>query len=172
MKIIVIVFIIVLAIGALVMYILNNYNKLVLLKNASVSVWNDINNILKIRFEYATNYIAVIAPIVPVDIINRLQDVTARYRMILTVEEHFSLYEQLEKVLMDAKIIIEDKNFNDPNLVAWQQAFDDNKMQLNQLRNDYNNTILKINNCVESFPTNIIAKLFGFQKWVYFRNEE
>ena len=36
----------------------------------------------------------------------------------------------------------------------------------------YNDTVLTLNNKVETFPSNIVAKIFGFNKESFFKAEE
>lgn len=54
----------------------------------------------------------------------------------------------------------------------YKKLLKENLESINQEKIDYNNDALKITNLVKMIPINILAKIFGYKKWVYFRNED
>lgn len=56
--------------------------------------------------------------------------------------------------------------------LKYKKIFNTNKEEIDKAKLSYNNDALKMTNQVKMIPLNIYAKLFGYKKWVYFRNEE
>ena len=58
------------------------------------------------------------------------------------------------------------------NFIELQQELSDTEDKIQASRRFYNSTVLSLNNKVETFPSNIIAKIFNFQKAQYFELDE
>jgi LemA protein len=57
------------------------------------------------------------------------------------------------------------------NYLSLQNALNEVEAEILQARRRYNSSVRKYNTQVESFPSNLMAKLFGFAKTTYFSLE-
>ena len=57
------------------------------------------------------------------------------------------------------------------NFLALQADLKDTEEKISYARQFYNDTVLSYNNKVEMFPTNIIANMFGFKQYEFFKVE-
>lgn len=53
-----------------------------------------------------------------------------------------------------------------------QQELSDTENKIQASRRFYNSTVMAMNTKVESFPANIVAKMFGFSKEAFFELSE
>ena len=58
------------------------------------------------------------------------------------------------------------------NFLELQQELSDTENKIQASRRFYNSTVLAMNTKVESFPANIVAKMFGFSKEAFFELSE
>src|SRR5690606_28876353 len=59
----------------------------------------------------------------------------------------------------------------DQNFRALQEELTGTESRIAFARQFYNEQVLKYDNSIESFPTNILARLFGFEPKPYFEGE-
>ena len=43
--------------------------------------------------------------------------------------------------------------------------------EINSIKSKYNDNVLRFNNILKMFPVNIVSNLFGFDTWLYYRND-
>ena len=58
------------------------------------------------------------------------------------------------------------------NFVSLQNDLKDTEDKISYARQFYNDSAMNFNNLVEMFPSNIIANMFGFKKFEFFKVEE
>ncbi len=58
------------------------------------------------------------------------------------------------------------------NFLALQNDLKDTEDKITYARQFYNDSAMSFNNLVQMFPSNIIANMFGFKKFEYFKAEE
>ena len=58
------------------------------------------------------------------------------------------------------------------NFLELQQELSDTENKIQASRRFYNTTVMAMNTKVESFPTNILAKMFHFEKETFFELDE
>ena len=65
-----------------------------------------------------------------------------------------------------------DENYPDlkanQNFLQWQEEISDLENKLAAVRRYFNSATKELNNAVETFPSNLIAGMFGFKKEVMF----
>ena len=58
------------------------------------------------------------------------------------------------------------------NFINLQDELAGTENRISTARRDYNETVKSYNTKIQKFPTNIIAKIFNFEKETYFEVEE
>lgn len=43
--------------------------------------------------------------------------------------------------------------------------------RINVIKKEYNDNVLRFNNLIKMFPISIVSNLFGFDTWLYYRND-
>ena len=99
------------------------------------------------------------------------------------IEVKTSMYEMLKNILLASKI---DKSFSkviaiaenypelkaNTNFLSLQSELKEIENKLNSARLIYNNTVTRYNTKVESVPSNLIAKMFNFEKKDLFKLDD
>lgn len=91
-----------------------------------------------------------------------LTNLIDQYMDIVLDEEHIHEYKELISI-EDIIDYYYDVEKNDSNNIELKKMIIENK----RIYNDY---VLALNNKIMLFPFNIVAHLFGFSKWPYFRD--
>ena len=161
-----IITIIVLAI--ILLYVIVTRNSLVILKNRVEDQYSQIDIQLKRRFDLIPNLVETVKGYIKHEH-NTLEDVVkARnsYLYASNPNEKIKYDNELNSALNNLMIVIE----NYPDLKA-NQSFLKLQSELAQTedkiayaRQFYNDSVLKLNNKIELFPSNIVAKVFRFKK--------
>lgn len=152
----------------LTLFVVKVYNSLVILKNKIEADWQQIMLEINFRVDLVTKYLPLISNMLDPTIINNVNEVIRKLKIEMSWEEIMNNYIELEKIIEQIKIIVEDKNIH---YTDWDKAFEENKMRLDKNRDIYNDDILGMNNKVDLFPFSIIAGICGYEKYIYFRNE-
>lgn len=160
----------------LVILTITLYNKLVRLKNMVEEAWSGIDVQLKKRYNLIPNLVNTIKGYASHER-EVFETVTASRSVGInanTVEEQGKAENTITQALGRLFAVAE----NYPDLKA-NSNFIDLQNQLNNVEHDiqlarryYNGTAREKNILVESFPSNIIASLFGFTKSVYFELDD
>ena len=58
------------------------------------------------------------------------------------------------------------------NFIELQHELSDTENKVQASRRFYNNTVIDLKNALETFPTNLIAGMFGFKKEEFFDMDE
>ena len=58
------------------------------------------------------------------------------------------------------------------NFLSLQEDLKDVEEKIRYSRQFYNDTVLKYNNRIQTFPNNVVAGMFGFQGEVFFQVDE
>lgn len=54
---------------------------------------------------------------------------------------------------------------------VWYKDYKDVIENINEVKKVYNDNVLRFNNLIKMFPISIISNLFGFDTWLYYRND-
>ena len=158
---------VVLFIDSLIIIVCKAYNNLTKLRNTLNSNYADMNKELSYRVELCRQYIPIIKDYVDEDIINELNTLINEFGMKVSIIDIANIYYKINALINDIDQILETKGFNAPE---WDKAFKDSYSRIEALKILYDDNVLKMNNVVDMPGTSIIAKMFGFVKWPYFRN--
>lgn len=149
------------------------YNRLIKQKNLITEAWAAIDVCLKKRYDLVPNLIAVVQGIADHEK-TLLQEVT-KWRAEAMQAQNQNTLEAAENNLSLAigkvNVVIEKY----PNLVSGtnflklQEQLESIEDEIAYARRYYNGTIRNNNILIESFPSNIIAKIFNFEKPAFFQ---
>lgn len=163
-------------IGILLVLIIISYNNIVKQKNMVEESWSQIDVLLKQRFEMIPNLVEVVKGYSDYEK-NILENViNARNRGLVsaTRDDMIDSDNQLTQALSKLFVLTEaypdlkaDKHY-----IKLQTSLEELENKIAFARQFYNDTILKYNLKIETVPSNIVAILFGFKKYNYFKVED
>ncbi|WP_209330979.1 LemA family protein [Lunatimonas salinarum] len=148
------------------------YNQLVRLRNLAKEGWSGIDVQLKRRADLVPNLVSTVKAYAShekslFEEVTRIRSEALRPH---TVEEQgeteAALTQSLKKLLVVAEAYPELKA--NSNFLALQNELSSIENTLQKARRYYNGTVRELNTKIETFPQNLIAKLFSFQKESFF----
>lgn len=154
MDIFVIVFLTLLV--AFLLYVgLTTYNKLNVLKRQIDVVYEEMTGIIREEFVLIGNILNTVDPSID---ISEYREILKSYSIVSDPASMINCYIEMEAALRKTPLNVNMDEFNAK------------RNKISELRKDYNNLALAITNKTNSFPSNIFAKLFGFEQYMYFRS--
>src|SRR3989344_5796927 len=152
--------------GVLVLWLITTYNRLITLKNRMKEAWADIDVQLKRRYDLIPNLVETVKGYAAHEsgVFEKVTEARTRAMGAKSVKEHAEAENFLAGTLKTLFAVSE----NYPTLRAsenfqkLQDELTDTENKIQASRRFYNGNVLEINNKIESFPTNIIAGIFGF----------
>lgn len=166
-------------IGAIILiialYFIAIYNKLVKLRNLVKEAWSGIDVFLKKRYDLIPNLVETVKGYATHEK-DTLENITqARSRAIgaNSVEEKQAAEKDLNRSLMNVLALAE--NYPDlkanTNFQQLQSELSNLETEIEKSRRYYNGTTRDYNIITESFPSNIVANSFKFEKYPFFEIE-
>ena len=156
----------------LAFYAIAIYNKLVKLKNLVAEAWSGIDVQLKKRYDLIPNLVETVKGYAAHEK-ETLENVTkarTAAQQATTVEGQQVAEKNLNTALMNLIAVAErypDLKAN-TNFLELQNMLAVVEGDIEKARRYYNGNVREQNTLIESFPSNIIANLFGFAKSVFF----
>ncbi len=159
----------------LAFYAIAIYNKLVTLKNLVAEAWSGIDVQLKKRYDLIPNLVETVKGYAAHEK-ETLENVTrarTAAQQATTVEGQQVAERNLSGALMNLIAVAErypDLKAN-TNFLELQNMLAVVEGDIEKARRYYNGNVREQNTLIESFPSNIVANLFGFVKSVFFELE-
>ncbi len=155
--------------------IIGSYNSLVKMNEDVNGKWAQVDVQLQRRADLIPNLVATVQGYAAQEkeIMNNLADARSRLMGAQTVNDKAAANEELTSALSRLLVIVE----NYPNLKSdanFRQLQDELAGTENRLavaRKDYNDSVQVYNAKIKSFPTNMLAGMFGFSARDYFQVE-
>lgn len=153
-----------------------SYNGLVFMDEEVKSQWGQVEVQLKRRADLIPNLLEVVKGYADheKEVIDSITDARAGYNAANSPEEYAKADEQFNQAVKSLNIMVE----NYPDLKA-NQNFQDLQVELAGTENRiatqrmyYNESVEGFNKKVRTFPTSIIANMFGFTQKEYFQVSE
>ena len=160
----------------IVLYVISTYNGLVGLRNKVHDQFSQIDIQLKRRFDLIPNLVETVKGYAKHEEETLKEVVEARnlYEKSTTHEEAINadlkLNEYVPKLIALAEAYPELKA--NENFVHLQKELSETEDKIAYARQFYSDSVLKYNNKLQTFPNNIIAKLFGFKAEEFFKANE
>jgi LemA protein len=172
-----VVFIIVVLFFLVGAYVLSIYNKLVTFKNRITESWSDVEVQMKRRYDLIPNLVETVKGYASHEK-NTLDAVIKARNTAVSITGNIEDKAKAENVLSATLKSLFALSENYPNLKANENFLElqreltntENKIQAS--RRFYNSNVLSLNIRLELFPSNIVGKIFNFEKQNFFKLDE
>ena len=160
----------------LVGYVVSVYNKLVNARNKVDNQFSQIDIQLKRRADLIPNLIETVKGYAKHEKETLEEVIEARNKAVNagTVNEKIEANNELTGALNKLFALAEsypELKANE-NFLALQADLKDTEDKITYARQFYNDSAMGFNNLVQMFPSNVVASIFGFKKFEYFKAEE
>ena len=143
------------------------YNQLVTLRQRVQNAWSQIDVQLQRRFDLIPNLVETVKGYMTheQETLTKVTDLRSSWADARTVEQKAELEGQLTDTLKTIMAVAE----NYPNLKAdqsfnnLQAELSDTENKISYSRQFYNDTVTMYNTKLETFPSNLVASMFGFK---------
>jgi len=161
----------------LIFVVIGMYNSLVTARNEVKNSWSQIDVQLNRRHDLIPNLVETVKGYMKHEA-GTLEAVTqARQQAVNlsagTVEEKARVENQLSSTLRSLFAVAEsypDLKANQ-NFLALQEELASTENKIGFARQYYNDSVMRLNNRIEMFPTSVLAGMFNFQKSTFFEVE-
>ena len=170
---------IIIAVGLLLVivgYVIGVYNKLVNARNKVENQFSQVDIQLKRRADLIPNLVETVKGYAKHEKETLTSVIEARNKAVNAgsvnekIEANNELTGALNKLFALAESYPELKA--NENFLSLQNDLKDTEDKITYARQFYNDSAMNFNNLVQVFPSNIVAGMFGFNKFEYFKIEE
>ncbi len=150
-----------------ILYMIVKYNKLIRLKNNIKNSFADIDVQIKLRFDLIENLVSTVKWYASheKETLTKLTEARTSFLNAWSAKEKLQADDMLTWALKNLFAVSE--NYPDlkanQNFLQLQTELSDIENKIAAARRFFNSSINEYNSTIQSFPTNIIAKLFGFK---------
>lgn len=164
------------ALGVLALGLIGIFNRLVTLRNRGKEAWADIDVQLKRRYDLIPNLVSTVKGYAAHEkqVFEKVTEARSRAMGAQALGEKA----EAENILTGALKTLFAVSENYPQLKAsenfleLQRELSDTENKIQAARRFYNANVRDLNSTIESFPSNLIAGMFRFQKMEFFEIEE
>lgn len=165
-------YIILIIVGVIILWLIFTYNSFIRLNKRSEEAWADIDVQLKRRFDLIPNLIETVKGYMAHEkgVIEKVTEARTRGLGAQSTRDKEAADNMLTGALKSLFAVAE----NYPTLRAsenfkqLQEELSDTENKIQAARRFYNGNVRDLNTKIETFPANLIAKSFGFQKREFF----
>lgn len=159
-------------VGALVLWFIFAYNRFITLVNRAKEAWSDIDVQMKRRYDLIPNLVSAVKGYAAHE--SGTLEKVIEARNIAMNAKSTQERGKAENVLTDSLKTIFALSESYPDLKANQNFMDlqrelsDTEDKIQAARRFYNTNVRDLNTAMEVFPSNIVAKMFSFSKMEFF----
>ena len=166
------ILIVIVVVAIIGMWLVSLYNRLVKLRNNRENAFADIDVQLKQRHDLVPQLVATVKGYAAHEKETLDRVISARNRAIAaqTIDDKIKAENLLSAALNGLKVTVEaypDLKANQ-NFMQLQEEIADLENKLAAVRRYFNSATRELNNAVETFPSNMVAGMFGFKKEIMF----
>jgi LemA protein len=158
---------------AAALYLTFAYNSLVRMRNSVENAWRQIDVQLKRRHDLIPNLVEAVKGYMQFERDTLTQVIEARNRAVAAPSQEARLQAENQLTAGLGRLFALMENYpqlkSDENVLQLQEQLTTTENQMAFARQAYNDSVLELNNRIETFPTNIIATQFGFHPADYFQ---
>lgn len=171
-----IIIVIIVVLVLLVLYVISTYNKLVNSKNKVENQFSQVDIQLKRRADLIPNLVETVKGYTKHEEGTFTKVVEARNKALSanSINEKIEANNELSSAL--SKLLMLSESYPDlkanENFLSLQNDLKETEDKITYSRQFYNDSAMDFNNVVEMFPSNIIASMFKFKKFEYFKIDE
>ena len=152
----------------IVLYLISAYNRLVRLRNNRENAFADIDVQLRQRHDLIPQLVEAVKGYMKheKDLLTEVTNARSRAMSAGTINEKIAAESQLSSALGGIKVAVEaypDLKANQ-NFMNLQEEISDVENKLAAVRRFFNSATRELNVAVQSFPSNLVAGMFGFAK--------
>lgn len=168
--------IILIILALVVVWVIFSYNRFITLRTRSGEAWADIDVQLKRRYDLIPNLVNTVKGYAAHEAgtFEKVTQARANAMNAQSVGEHAEAENMLSGALKSLFAVSE--NYPDlkanQNFLELQRELSDTENKIQSARRFYNTNVRDLNIAVESFPQNIVAKMFKFTKKDFFELAE
>ena len=161
---------------AIALYVISTYNTLVRLRNKVKDGWSQIEVLLKRRADLIPNLVETVKGYTKHEEGTLTSVIEARNKAVSAtsinekVDANNELTGALNKLFALSEAYPELKA--NENFMSLQNDLKETEDKITYARQFYNDSAMGFNNLVEMFPSNIVASMFKFKKFEYFKIDE
>jgi LemA protein len=153
-------------------WLVSLYNSLVKLRNRRQNAFADIDVQLRQRHDLVPQLVETVKGYASheKELLLRITEARSAAMAARTIDDKIAAEQQLTSALQGLKVQVEaypDLKANQ-NFLQLQEELSDIENKLAASRRFFNGATTEYNNAVESFPGNLLARNFGFQREVFF----
>src|SRR6186997_75605 len=156
----------------IVLWMVSLYNRLVSLRNRRQNAFADIDVQLRQRHDLVPQLVETVKGYASheKELLLKVTEARAAAMAATSIDDKIKAEQQLTSALQGLKVQVEaypDLKANQ-NFLQLQEELSDIENKLAAARRFFNGATTEYNNAVESFPGNMVARNFGFQKEIMF----
>jgi LemA protein len=160
------------ALALVLFWAIGTYNRFIALTQRVREAWADIDVQLKRRYDLIPNLVSTVKGYAAHEekVLKEVTEMRTRAMNATTTAEHAAAEDMLTGALKSLFAVAE----NYPNLKAnenfleLQRELSDTENKIQAARRFYNGTVRDLATSLQSFPSNMIGKMFGFKESDYF----
>jgi len=164
--------------GAIILFLIFTYNRLILLKNAVKNSWATIDTQLQRRYDLIPNLVETVKGYIAHEkgVFEAITQARTAFMNAGSVKETAQAENMMAGALKTLFAVSE--NYPDlkasQNFMMLQEELAGTENKISYARQRYNNSVMDYNVAIQRFPTNIIAGFFNFRESDFFEvdNEE
>lgn len=172
----IILLVVIAVIAVFVFSIFGSYNSLVALDEEVNTQWANVESKLQRRFDLIPNLVESVkgAMAQEKEVFTAIADARARLAGAGSVTEKVEASNQLEGALSRLLVVVENypELKSNQNVTALMDELSGTENRISTERDRYNAVVKNYNATIRSFPKNILAGMFGFEKRPYFEATE
>ena len=164
------------AVVAVVLWLVAAYNQFVQLVNRVKEAWSDIEVQMKRRYDLIPNLLETVKGYAAheKDVFEKVTQARAAAIGAQTMPQHAQAENMLSGALKSLFAVAEayPQLRANENFLELQRELTDTEDKIQAARRFYNGNVRDMNTLMESFPSNLVANIFKFQKQEFFEFEE
>jgi LemA protein len=160
----------------LLLYVVVTYNGLVRLRNRAKNSWAQIDVQLRRRYDLIPNLVETVKGYAKHEretfeaVTNARANAINAQGPVAQAQSENMLSGALKSLFAVAEAYPELKA--NQNFLALQEELTGTEGRISYARQFYNDAVLQLNNKIQSFPSNILAGMFGFKEQEYFEADD
>lgn len=127
------------------------YKKLTNYKEELINNYNELYVIIEKKFKLVSDNVLK-KDITLIELVNR-------FKALEDIDDVINISLELDREVLNYKRRI------------WYKDYKILLEEINSIKSKYNDNVLRFNNILKMFPVNIVSNLFGFDTWLYYRND-
>ncbi|RJQ13425.1 LemA family protein [Candidatus Parcubacteria bacterium] len=168
--------ILIIVIAVILIWFIGTYNSLIRRRNRVEESWSDIEVQLKRRYDLIPNLLETVKGYAKHEkqVFENVTSARAAAMGAKTIGEHSKTENMLSSALKTLFAVSENypQLRASENFKSLQDELTDTENKIQAARRFFNSTVLSLNTSIQTFPTNIIAGMFGFKTEEFFDIDE